>query len=180
MAQRMIRPRAKRWVFWSGMCVTLLYLVLCLYTSFQRSEGRSIWIAPAAKVSNKPLFHRSAIVPDEEPWFAMTMQNVRINLNRRENQGTVVGVPSRLAQYVDGELNVPWSFWLWGFVVPKWSLLWIFCAILIILRFNPIAFLRRLKRSQSGCCPQCAYQVSDLPANSPCPECGARPEGTKA
>ena len=49
----------------------------------------------------------------------------------------------------------------------------IFGALCYMLLFAPPAIRSHLRRRGKNRCPKCFYDLSGLPTNSPCPECGA-------
>jgi hypothetical protein len=46
----------------------------------------------------------------------------------------------------------------------------------LLLLAAPTAYLWLHRRVPPGSCRRCAYSLANLPPNSPCPECGAKPE----
>lgn len=68
--------------------------------------------------------------------------------------------------WVDG---VPGDFVGWTTYLPLWMLL-IPALLSTMLAWWPP--LRAMKRARAGLCPSCAYSLSGLAIDTPCPECG--------
>lgn len=175
----MSRKKEKKLAFWVVLGVALVWSALCVYSSLPPNTVPDLWIAPPTRPLTTGASFPNALPRDEEPWLAMTETIARVNLNRLQGQANVDGVPTTLQRFVGGEWNERWAIWFWGFTIPKWAALWLFCPLLLVTWGNPVANMRRWNRKRAGTCEKCEYSIRDLPATSPCPECGTIATGTK-